>query len=180
MSIPKSTLNWPLFVKDLPTLDVPDSQQILQKFGIPKPLLPEKSQITRYRQMFRASTARYVRSPFIQNAMAKAQEERKWTEADEHIPVDGDASICARIYQPESATERLRPVILVVHGGGFCMGDLDTEVFLCRYLCATLDIVMVSVGYRLYPEVPFPVPIRDVYHAINWVRWKIFNLWSSF
>ncbi|MEU4116023.1 alpha/beta hydrolase [Kitasatospora sp. NPDC028055] len=64
-----------------------------------------------------------------------------------------------RIYRPEAGGTV--PAILFFHGGGFIVGDLDTHDGVCRRLCHDLGAVVVSVGYRLAPEFPFPAGYDD-------------------
>ncbi|WP_194962461.1 alpha/beta hydrolase fold domain-containing protein [Streptomyces sp. NRRL B-1677] len=45
--------------------------------------------------------------------------------------------------------------------GGWIVGDLDTHDNVCRRLCRDLEAVVVSVGYRLAPEHPFPAGYDD-------------------
>lgn len=55
------------------------------------------------------------------------------------------------------------------HGGGWCMGSLLTSAFECRLLCLRLNMIIFDIAYRLYPDVPFPVPILDSFDATKWV-----------
>jgi hypothetical protein len=48
------------------------------------------------------------------------------------------------------------------------MGSLDTEDILTEALCAELGAVVVSVGYRLAPESPYPADLDDCMHALRW------------
>jgi hypothetical protein len=48
------------------------------------------------------------------------------------------------------------------------MGSLDTEDILTEALCAELGAVVVSVGYRLAPESPYPADLDDCMHAVRW------------
>jgi acetyl esterase/lipase len=87
---------------------------------------------------------------------------------DRQIPgSDGDPAIPIRIYRPE------RPAapagIYRVHGGGFIVGDLETEHAGCVHLARKLGVVVVSVDYRLAPETPFPGPLEDVYAGLVWM-----------
>lgn len=75
----------------------------------------------------------------------------------------------SRSYTPESEPHGGRPVYVVFHGGGFCLGDLSNEELLCRLLCKELDIVCVNVEYRLAPEHPFPAAPNDCFDATKWV-----------
>jgi acetyl esterase len=72
-----------------------------------------------------------------------------------------------RIYSPREAG----PYGLVVyfHGGGYALGDLDGYDAVCRQLCADSGAVVVSVGYRLAPEHPYPAAVDDAWTALRWV-----------
>ncbi len=59
--------------------------------------------------------------------------------------------------------------MLYAHSGGWCMGGLDTEEFLCQLLCMKLGIIVVSVEYRLAPEWPYPTCVLDTYDVLKWV-----------
>jgi len=76
------------------------------------------------------------------------------------------------VYHPPSATDassRL-PLIVFCHGGGWLSGNLDTEDHMCRTVCAQAACIVVSVDYRIFPFVNFPVPIEDSFDAFQWVR----------
>lgn len=61
-------------------------------------------------------------------------------------------------------------VVLVVHGGGFCMGNgYGYREFGYRLSQSTGARALV-VDYRLAPENPFPAPVDDVVTAYRWVR----------
>ena len=82
----------------------------------------------------------------------------------------GDApDVPLRIYRPE-AQAGVVPAILHIHGGGFVIGDLDSELGICLALCRNLGIVVVSVDYRLAPETPYPGGLEDCYCALNWMH----------
>ena len=74
-----------------------------------------------------------------------------------------------RIYTPKSfGTDATLPVIVWFHGGGFCLGDLDTSDAVCRRLSAELQSVVVNVDFRLAPENPFPTPVNDAWDVVKW------------
>ncbi|MCK8613794.1 alpha/beta hydrolase [Gordonia sp. C13] len=61
-------------------------------------------------------------------------------------------------------------VVLLVHGGGFCMGSATGyQEFGYRISKASGARVLV-VDYRLAPENPFPAPMDDVVTAYRWAR----------
>ena len=49
-------------------------------------------------------------------------------------------------------------------------GDLDSHDALCRLLAAVSGCIVVSVGYRLAPEDPFPAAVVDALAAYTWVQ----------
>ncbi|KAJ5465301.1 carboxylesterase, partial [Penicillium daleae] len=54
------------------------------------------------------------------------------------------------------------------HGGGWALGDLDSEDALCRILCGAVPTVLVSVNYRLAPEHKYPTSLDDCEIAYKW------------
>ncbi len=71
-----------------------------------------------------------------------------------------------RIYRP--AAEGPHPLVMLYHGGGWVIGDLDTEDSACRGLCNRVGAVVVSVDYRLAPETRYPGAVEDCYAATVW------------
>ncbi|MGN6338312.1 alpha/beta hydrolase [Mycobacterium sp.] len=78
------------------------------------------------------------------------------------------ADIPVRIYWPDSDRTPL-PVVVFYHGGGFCLGDLDTHDPVARAHAVGAEAIVVSVGYRLAPEHPFPAGVDDCWAALQWV-----------
>ncbi|KAH6985122.1 Alpha/Beta hydrolase protein [Ilyonectria destructans] len=85
------------------------------------------------------------------------------------IPGYGGATNQVRIYTPNvpSATHA---VIIYVHGGGWTIGDLDSEDTICRTICKSIGAIIVSVDYRKAPENPFPIGLEDVWAGVLWVN----------
>lgn len=74
-----------------------------------------------------------------------------------------------RSYVPEGASQG-RPIVVYLHGGGFVSGSVNLNDSTCRILAAEGDLVVVSVGYRLAPEYPYPVPLDDSDRALRWAH----------
>jgi acetyl esterase len=72
-----------------------------------------------------------------------------------------------RVYTPEGLGPF--PLVVFFHGGGWVLGDLDTHDPFCRALCSGTGCVVISVGYRLAPEHPFPTALDDALAATRWV-----------
>ena len=79
-------------------------------------------------------------------------------------------SIAARLYRPigSSATDQL-PVLVWFHGGGFVIGNLETADSTCRELANLSGAAVISIGYHLAPEAPFPAAVDDAMAALQWV-----------
>lgn len=65
---------------------------------------------------------------------------------------------------------RKSPVILFVHGGGLCFGNLETHDSICRLLSYESKCPVVAVDYRLAPENKYPAAFDDVYNTVQWVQ----------
>ena len=55
------------------------------------------------------------------------------------------------------------PVLLFLHGGGWVTESVDTYDRVCAGLAKDTGHAVVSVGYRLAPEFPFPAGLEDCY-----------------
>ena len=49
------------------------------------------------------------------------------------------------------------------------LGDAAQDGGFCRRIADQLNIVVVSVEYRLAPEHAFPTPLEDCYTALQWL-----------
>jgi acetyl esterase len=81
---------------------------------------------------------------------------------DHTVPADPDVAV--RIYRPHQA----QGAIVWLRGGGFVMGDLDTEHPWAARVAGAAGAVVVSVGYRRAPEHRFPAALEDAYAALAW------------
>jgi acetyl esterase len=90
--------------------------------------------------------------------------------SDRSVPgPSGAPDVPVRIYRPENAAGDC-PAVLFMHGGGFVVGDLDTEHAVCVATASRAGAVVVSVDYRLAPEHPFPAGVEDCYAALRWLH----------
>lgn len=82
---------------------------------------------------------------------------------------EGDAAFRVRVYK--TAADTPRAALMYIHGGGWTIGDVEGGYdYLCRDIASQLDIVVVSVDYRLAPEHKFPAAVDDVVTALSWLR----------
>jgi acetyl esterase/lipase len=85
------------------------------------------------------------------------------THPDSTQSPDG-ATIHLRIYIPTTLTHP-QDFIIYYHGGGLCVGDLDSEDLQCRRLAKDLGIKVVSVEYRLFPDHSPDTAVADAWAA---------------
>jgi acetyl esterase/lipase len=89
--------------------------------------------------------------------------------------VDITPTLGGLLYEPTTArdassNEAGLPAMLNIHGGGFVLGTAEHEDPLMRSLCAEHGLVILSVDYRLAPEVPFPGAHDDCIAAFGWLH----------
>ncbi|KAJ6148809.1 hypothetical protein N7471_000008 [Penicillium samsonianum] len=73
-------------------------------------------------------------------------------------------------YNQDTAKEAQYPIVLVFHGGGWCVGHARHDERFIGTLIARGAFV-VAVNYRLAPENPYPAPVADCLDAILYI-WK--------
>nr|XP_054770759.1 arylacetamide deacetylase-like [Lytechinus pictus] len=73
-----------------------------------------------------------------------------------------------RLYELVKKKEFLQPALIYIHGGGYALGSPDGYDRLTRDLAERLNMVVVSIDYRLAPEHPFPAGHLDCLHATSW------------
>ncbi|MGC4806970.1 alpha/beta hydrolase [Micromonospora sp. DT233] len=83
---------------------------------------------------------------------------------DESLPGPaGDLPL--RRYRP--AADGPLPTLVYFFGGGWTLGGVDTADGICRRLANATGAQVVTVGYRLAPEHPFPAAVRDCHAAVR-------------
>ena len=108
----------------------------------------------------------------------KAESAINWEDKTIANADDGDMTI--RCYQKQMSDTGFgfrkaqsnnpdETVLLFFHGGGFCIGDLNTHHEFCHALCEQTGWPVVSVDYRLAPEHPAPTAVRDCITAYAWL-----------
>ena len=95
-------------------------------------------------------------------AGAPAPDTADMTIEDCTVPANPDVAV--RIYRPHQA----QGAIVWLHGGGFVMGDLDTEHPWAMRAADGSGAVVISVGYRRSPEHRFPAALDDAYAVLAW------------
>ncbi|KAL5328654.1 hypothetical protein ACEPPN_002156 [Leptodophora sp. 'Broadleaf-Isolate-01'] len=79
--------------------------------------------------------------------------------------------VMVRVFTPEGQKpEGGWPVMVYYHGGGWVLGNIDTENVVCTNLCKRANCVVISVDYRLAPENPYPAAVHDSWEALLWLH----------
>jgi len=67
-------------------------------------------------------------------------------------------------------SEAPTPVLVMIHGGGWCGGNVDEVLKEEGYLSRGISVV--SVEYRRTPGSPLPAPVMDAARAVQFIRSK--------
>ncbi|WP_329003375.1 alpha/beta hydrolase [Kribbella sp. NBC_00709] len=81
--------------------------------------------------------------------------------------VTTDAGLPLRVYRPDLSGPL--PTLIYFFGGGWTLGSIDTADGITRKLANAVPCQVVTVGYRLAPEHPFPTAVHDCYDATQWI-----------
>lgn len=103
--------------------------------------------------------ARAARAALVQPSMLEVG-------AIRDLDADG---VPVRLYVPPGAEERVTGALVWFHGGGWVLGSIEGHDDLCRELCLASGHRVLSVGYRLAPEDPFPAGLDDARTSLSWI-----------
>jgi acetyl esterase len=78
-----------------------------------------------------------------------------------------DAGLPLRLYRPDLAGPL--PTLIYFFGGGWTLGSIDTADGITRRLANAVPCQVITVGYRLAPEHPFPAAVHDCHDATQWI-----------
>lgn len=81
---------------------------------------------------------------------------------------DRDRTEGSAILQDAQSAPKPTPLMIYFHGGGFVMHNIASHDALCRKLSLECRCPVISVGYRLAPEFPYPACIQDGCAALKW------------
>ncbi|MGW6708133.1 alpha/beta hydrolase [Streptomyces sp. NPDC054956] len=104
-----------------------------------------------------------AREEFAARATAAPAPDTSDMEVEDRV-VSADPDVAVRVYRPH----RAQGAIVWLHGGGGVFGDLDTEHPWAARVAGLSRAVVISVGYRLAPEHPFPAALDDACAVLAW------------
>lgn len=102
------------------------------------------------------NTTTYIPSPFVPGKITRKTQRRR---------------LKTEIYTPSSEPhDTALPVIINLHGSGFCLPNLGEDAAFCAYLARSLPAIVLDVDYSHAPDHPWPAAVEDVDSAIMFVR----------
>lgn len=87
----------------------------------------------------------------------------------QYIPNDGDAKLDVYYPTPLDNTQKLLPVIVWVHGGGWIAGSKDQLSNYCRILAAK-GYCVIATDYSLAPGKSYPTPVGQTNKALTYIH----------
>ena len=114
-------------------------------------------EITKVRSLYDKLTAKKNAQDKIALAVVK----------DIEIPFE-DRSVVCRLY--DDHPDKSKPIIVFVHGGGWCIGSIATHERTAKKVCSATGYKVLSVEYSLAPEHPFPTAINEVTAVVEYVN----------
>jgi acetyl esterase/lipase len=115
------------------------------------------------------SATRDMQAELTRQTNAQLPEIEGVSQEDRMVPGPaGDPDVRIRIYKPTEQTEPL-PGFFWIHGGGYVLGDIDSNDYASKLWVKNVGCVIVSVDYRRAPEAPYPAPLEDCYAALEWM-----------
>ncbi|KAL9624044.1 MAG: hypothetical protein Q9160_001797 [Pyrenula sp. 1 TL-2023] len=101
------------------------------------------------------STPKPPKPSFIRSLPGKSRGSR--VDLQFYVPSD---------YHKRVADGHHYPVVVNLHGGGFCLGTATDDRYWARMVLLETPAIFVSVGYRLAPEHPFPAAVDDCVESL--------------
>ena len=90
------------------------------------------------------------------------------TREDSTFPARHGEQVPLRVYRSVGAREPL-PVVVFFHGGGWVLGSTRMYDPLCTFLARSVEVVVVSVAYRMAPEFRAPTAVHDCVDSVRWL-----------
>ncbi len=72
------------------------------------------------------------------------------------------------IYTKKGFSNKAKPLLIDIHGGGWVYGNKDTNGLLCMDF-AKKDYIVMSMSYRLIPENQLTDSIKDIFNSLHYL-----------
>jgi acetyl esterase/lipase len=97
-----------------------------------------------------------------------AADEPAWTKETLVYKTVGPTNIEADVFRRNG--DQARPVLVWIHGGALIMGNRESVPKNLAELARASNFVLISIDYRLAPEVQLPAIIEDLKDAFRWIH----------
>lgn len=77
-------------------------------------------------------------------------------------------NVIVRTYRKKNLLGKALPGLFYLHGGGFFGGSIANVEQISRTFADRGDFEVISIGYRLAPENPFPAGLLDIYNVVEY------------
>jgi acetyl esterase/lipase len=114
--------------------------------------------------------ASHSSTSFAQRPGPAVLREKIEVQADVEYGKAGERSLKLDVIKPKAESDKPRPCVVWIHGGGWQNGSKSSGTQRLAALVASGDYVGVSVGYRLTDEATWPGQIHDCKAAIRYIR----------
>lgn len=84
-----------------------------------------------------------------------------------------------RIHRPNTSPEDGSPLVVLIYGGGFFMGNCLQMGTIARPLTDLYGATVVCISYRLAPEHPWPQAHYDAWDSLVWIAANACSLGAS-
>lgn len=88
---------------------------------------------------------------------------------DTFIPTKSSGDVDIRFVRPKGTQEKVLPLIIYLHGGGWILGDKETHDILIRKLAICTNSVVAFVNYSRSPEAIYPSAIEEIYGVLEYL-----------
>jgi acetyl esterase len=110
-----------------------------------------------------------ARAQFVE-LCRRTRSPHEWPVTASDHAIDGAAgAVRTRLFVPREKGPGPLPVLAFFHGGGWCIGDVETHDPACRQLAHAAGAALLSVDYRLAPEHRFPAAVEDCFAALRFL-----------
>ncbi|KIW94284.1 uncharacterized protein Z519_05600 [Cladophialophora bantiana CBS 173.52] len=135
----------------------PELKAFLEKANLPP---PDYSSLDDFKAMVDKRNADAMK------ILGEPPPEVKQTELQ--YPTEDGTQLRAKLYQPANPPKNGSPLIVMYHGGGFCIGAPEGEEQTCRNFVQAFGAVCISASYRLAPQFKFPYAPKDSWDCLKW------------
>lgn len=81
-----------------------------------------------------------------------------------------DLSERYRLFTPAESGDTKRPLLIYLHGGGWCFGSINSCSTFCAELVTESGAAVLAVDYPLAPEHPYPAPLNACVDAVVYAK----------